>query len=123
MVDYPSQPPVESIGRLVAAATGREKASVDVLAKDGWVVQGYIQSLLIGVPTAAEAQVLGDQSLSEIQALSALEDLTQPQALGVLDGIKAALLKKLLEKLQGWIVEWLTKGGLDDLIGRLKPVV
>lgn len=141
MPNYPSEIPTEAIKTLFGQVTGRDDRNVKVAAKSGWVVQGYLQAVILGDPDtgtggvmAASADEEEHPALSETQAIEilaaacdsdSLGAADRPQIAGLLDGIGGAIsgrvAKLLLPVITRWLVEWLQEGGLDNLIGRIQP--
>ena len=130
---YPSgDVAVPEIQRLIGMLTGQVPAVLPQALKSGWITQGYVQSLTVGDPsTVSSASILTVDAadyqgeLTDAQAVDVLKSLaTQgPHAAGLLDGIGQvggkALLRLLLPVLQRWITNWLTTGGLDELINKI----
>ena len=119
---------VPEVQRLVSMLTGATPKSVQQALKSGWIVQGYVQGLVLGEPVAiaddTRVLVLADfqGELSDAEAVKVLKTLCNegPTAQGLLDGIGGkALLKLLLPVLQKWLVRWLEEGGLEDIIGKI----
>lgn len=117
---------IPEVQRLVSMLTGSTPKDLQQALKSGWVVQGYVQGLVVGEPdpTAVKMLALDDYQgeLSDADAVKVLKTLCNegPTAQGLLDGIGGkALLKLLLPVLQKWLVRWLENGGLEDIIGKI----
>lgn len=126
---YPVVPPTEQITLLVGMLTGRTAPVLSEAAYAGWCAQGYLQGLLIGAPGAGQLTFAAASSeetpivaLSETELVAELEKLAGPTAAGPLDSIKAAILKQLLAQLQKWVLEWLAKNSLGDIVSRVQAV-
>lgn len=121
-VSYPTnEQAVPEIATLVSMLRGQIPASTQVALKSGWVVQGYLQSLIAGQPQAAEASAEALSEISDAEALQHLAKMSEPSALGLLDNIGGPMVVKLLlPMLQKWMINWLQNGGLDKLIGQIQ---
>jgi hypothetical protein len=126
-VSYPAgDVAIPEVQRLIGMLTGATPRNVQQALKSGWVTQGYVQGLVIGEPDPSLSSVLAlddfHGELSDVEAVNVLKTLCHegPTAQGLLDGIGGrALLKLLLPVLQKWLVHWLEKGGLEDIIGKI----
>ena len=118
---------IPEIQRLVGMLTGSSPKNLAQALKSGWVVEGYVQGLILGEPSevtmaSAEIAEFTSGTLSDAEALSTLQKLASqgPQAAGLLDGVGGKLaLQLLLPVIQKWLVNWLTTGGLDNLINNI----
>lgn len=131
---YPTDVPMDELKELLAILMGQKPPTLKLAAHNGWVVQGYLQGLLIGEasPDAVstkdlkpEARLTDTQTMQALQVLagsrSEKADLKAQGILGDLGGgaLKTGLAKLILPILLGWIKKWITGGGLEDLIGKI----
>jgi hypothetical protein len=135
---YPKAVPTDEVQLLISTLTGGTKAVTADIAHDVWVIQGYLQSLILsGTPKArakfriASADSAPAVKLTDAEAVAALGQLINDRkakgivkAQGFIGDLVGNFAKKqlatlLLPLLQKWLISFLTEGGLQKLIGRI----
>lgn len=116
----------EEVKVLVGMLRGQTAKDVALAANAGWAVQGYLQSLSIGVP-ASQVSALSVDMIDDAEALSLLSKLAgnagdvratsvDAAVSGLADGVIAKLLLSILQK---WLEKFLANGGLEKLIEKI----
>lgn len=121
---YPAEFPRESIAYMVGVFRKTEAIDKAKLGLHGWIVQGYLQKLILGEPDT-EA-ILGQLDINAETLAIALESLDpeRPQAI-ILGGnltkkLLFMLLVRLVEKALGGVdLPPSLEGLLNDLLGGL----
>jgi hypothetical protein len=134
---YPQATPTEEIRRLITIVTGKAPSDIKQAAKDGWVVQGYLQSLILGdvedsvakFKISAIGTPIKQKKLTNSEAVEMLKVLGGSrkakegvQAQGLIGDfiggqLKGGIAKLLLPIILDWIKKWLAGGGLEKIIG------
>lgn len=120
---YPAEFPKESIGYMVGVFRKTETIDKAKIGLHGWIVQGYVQKLVLGEPDT-EA-ILGPLDINADTLAVALESLDPagPQAIlggGLTKKLLLMLLMRLVEKaLGGMDLPPSLEGLINDLLGGL----
>lgn len=105
MLDYPQTLPLDEIKAIIELVKNREvKTNLPVFAKNAWVVQGFVQKMVLGNTLSSEpnfdlftaGEFDGVAALEKCIASEASVQLTLPWAL-----ILEWLLKLLLDSMTG----------------------
>lgn len=113
---------IPEVAALVGMLTGKATPDTAQALHSGWVVQGYLMSLVVG---HAEAAAVEAEALDDAGAVEKLSSLLEVQAQdasgqGLAGGIGGAMAARLLLPIiQKWLVQWLQNGGLEQLIGQI----
>jgi len=112
---------IPEVAVLVGMLTGKEKPDTKQALQSGWVVQGYLMSVVAGTSVAADAEIA---AIDDATAVAHLQGLLEPKAADVdasgAGGIGGAVAARLLLPIiQKWLVQWLQNGGLEQLIGQI----
>lgn len=114
---------VPHVQKLVGMLLGKVPATLDEACHSGWIAQGYVQSLVVGLPPSSSAATVTE--LSDADAVAVLEKLADydpsaPAAQGILDSIGGRMaLTLLLPILQKWLIAFLQDGGLQKIIDKV----
>lgn len=136
---YPSKTPVREIKTLFSILVRRSPAELATALHCGWVVQGYLQSLVWPVPATKAQQIqslprsrkisddeavrilgylAGDRSTrKDVQMQGWLFDVAATAGKALRKELAAVLLPVLLK----WLAQWAAGGGLNRLINRVSP--
>jgi hypothetical protein len=136
---YPDRMPQPEIMLLVATLTGKKAPDRSAMCHAGWVVQGFMQRLLLGVPESefegkTYALSTGQNVvLRECDVVEALANVCDEQtayrqlkrmggeamATRWIDIADAGLAKLVLPLLVRWVGQWAAGGGIDNLIDKI----
>ena len=118
-MDYPVEFPLVEVKTIVTAVKdGQIKEKFADLAHSVWIVQGYAQANIIGIPGVEPVEPVTpveSQSAEDFDPIGALEAMAAAHESGELQAQDLSewsfLLEWLIDNLVQWIKDWLSGGG------------